>query len=141
MDKNQEADCLFCKIISQEVPAEIVWSNDNWLAFLDIHPINPGHTLLVPKSHFKNFFTLPENLLSEIGPLASNLGQTITKAVKADGFNLGINNDPAAGQIIFHTHIHLMPRFDNDNHKHWSGQEQTPEELQQTAKLIKQHLS
>ena len=131
-------NCIFCKIVAKEIPAEIVFENDNWLAFLDIKPVNLGHTLLIPKAHHKNLFDLPENSLTEVGPLLQKIGQAVKEGTSADGLNLAMNNEAAAGQLVWHTHFHLMPRFASDGFEHWHGQENLPKEaFSETALKIK----
>lgn len=135
-------NCIFCKIIAKEIPAEVVFENDNWLAFLDIKPINLGHTLLIPKAHHQDLFDLPENLLAEAGGLIQKLGQAVKNGTGADGFNLGMNNGPAAGQLVWHAHFHLMPRFTDDDYIHWHGKENiSKEEFEKTARAIKTSLT
>ena len=114
-------DCLFCKIIKGEIPSAKVYEDEHSFAFLNIRPINPGHTLLVPKKHFANLYEMPDEILANLAPIIKKLGVAIKKAVSADGINIGMNNDPAAGQLVFHAHIHIMPRFKNDGHEHWHG--------------------
>ncbi|MEK7553052.1 MAG: HIT family protein [Patescibacteria group bacterium] len=115
-------DCIFCKIVRKEIPAEIVYETEHWLAFLDIKPVNPGHTLLVPKTHFENLFDLPAERLAEFGGVAQKLARAVKMATNAAGLNLGMNNGRSAGQLIDHAHLHLIPRFENDGHRHWHGQ-------------------
>ncbi len=131
-------DCIFCKIIAKEIPAEVVFENENWLAFLDIHPINLGHTLLIPKTHHENLFDLPESLLVEVGGLIQKIGKAVKNGTGADGFNLGMNNGAAAGQLVWHAHFHLMPRFDDDGYIHWHGKENiSKEDFAKTAEKIR----
>ncbi|MHB8651614.1 MAG: HIT family protein [Minisyncoccota bacterium] len=115
------ATCLFCKIISGDVPAANVYEDEHSLAFLDIHPINPGHILLVPKAHLENLSAMPDELLARMAPVIKKLALAAKSAVGADGINIGMNNDSAAGQVIFHAHIHIIPRFTNDGLIHWHG--------------------
>lgn len=134
-------DCIFCKIINKEIPADVVYEDDNWLAFLDIKPINLGHTLLIPKAHYKNLFELPENLLAEVGLKIQTIGRAVKEGVSADGFNLGMNNESAAGQLVWHAHFHLIPRFTNDGYSNWHGKENiSKEEFTETAKKIESNL-
>ena len=98
-----------------------MYEDEHSYAFLNIKPINPGHTLLVPKKHFANLYEMPDEILANLAPIIKKLGVAIKKAVSADGINIGMNNDPAAGQLVFHAHIHIMPRFKNDGHEHWHG--------------------
>ena len=105
-----EKDCLFCKIISGEIPSAKVYEDEYSFAFLDINPINPGHTLLVPKRHFANLYETSDETLKELTPIIKKLAIAVKKAVSADGINIGMNNDPAAGQLVFHAHFHIIPR-------------------------------
>ena len=131
-------DCIFCKIVARELPAEIVYENAEWLAFLDIKPINLGHTLLIPKTHYVNLFDLPTELLAKIGGELQRIGRAVKAATGAAGLNLGMNNEPAAGQLINHAHCHLIPRFADDGHRHWHGKTlPTKDELDAMGEKIK----
>lgn len=114
-------DCLFCKIISGEIPCTKVYEDDTVLAFLDIHPVNIGHTLVIPKAHYTNLYETPDETLAHMAVIVKKLSIAIKSAVGADGINIEMNNDHVAGQIIFHTHIHIIPRFSGDGFKHWHG--------------------
>lgn len=118
---DMDKDCLFCKIITGEIPSEKVYEDERSFAFLDIKPINPGHTLLVPKKHFANIYETPDDVLVGLAPTVKKLSIAVKKAVKADGVIVSMNNEPAAGQVIFHAHIHIVPRFKNDGYEHWHG--------------------
>ncbi|MBI3634462.1 MAG: HIT family protein [Candidatus Yonathbacteria bacterium] len=113
--------CLFCKIIAGEIPAQKVYEDEYTLAFLDIHPVNIGHTLVVPKTHYVNLYETPDETLSRIMTVVKKLSVAVKTAMNADGINIEMNNDPVAGQIIFHSHIHIVPRFSGDGFKHWHG--------------------
>lgn len=114
-------DCLFCKIITGEIPSQKVYEDDTTLAFLDIHPVNIGHTLVIPKAHHINLYETPDEILAQMMAVVRKLSVAIKSAVGADGINIEMNNDPVAGQIIFHSHIHIVPRFSGDGFKHWHG--------------------
>lgn len=131
-----DPNCLFCKIINGEIPAAKVYEDEYSYAFLDIKPINPGHTLLVPKQHFANLYEMPDEVLANLAPTIKKLGIAIKKAVGADGINIGMNNDSAAGQLVFHAHIHIMPRFKDDGHEHWHGKPYRNNEINGVAKKI-----
>ena len=135
------SDCLFCKIIDQKIPADIVYEDSNMLAFLDIYPNNPGHTLVVPKEHYEDLLSTPDAVLAKLISSVKMLGSKIMEAVKADGFNLGVNTKPASGQVIFHTHFHIIPRFKDDGLKHWPQKQITKEEMQKVKEAIKAKLS
>jgi histidine triad (HIT) family protein len=114
-------DCLFCKIAAGEIPAEKIYEDSGAIAFLDINPINPGHTLIIPKEHYRNIFEMPDETLSQIAPLVKKISEALKESLDADGINIGMNNEPAAGQEVFHAHIHIMPRYENDGYKMWHG--------------------
>ena len=135
-------DCIFCKIIKKEIPAEKIYEEKNVLAFLDIKPINTGHILVIPKKHFKNIYEIPDKDFCDLTKVVKKLSSIIKKATKADGINIGINNDEAAGQVIFHSHIHIIPRFKNDGLKHWKGKERYEKgEMEKVLKKIKKALT
>jgi histidine triad (HIT) family protein len=118
-------DCIFCKIVSKEIPAEIFYENEHIIAFLDIKPINPGHSLIVPKKHTKDIFEASDETLAAIAQGIKHLGTTLKKVVGADGLNVGVNNGESAGQIVFHLHTHLIPRFKDDGLKSWERGDST----------------
>lgn len=136
-----EKDCLFCKIISGQIPADKVYEDDYWLAFLDIRPVNKGHLLLIPKKHYRNIFDLPEDILDKLGRPLAKLAKVVREVSLAEGVNIIMNNEPAAGQIIFHAHWHIVPRFSDDGHRHWTGRNDvSKEELAGMAEKIKESL-
>lgn len=107
-------DCLFCKIAGKNIPALIIYEDQNNLAFLDVRPISPGHTVVIPKTHAENILDIKNE---SIGPLFEAVKKTtelLNKSLKPQGFNIGINHGRKAGQAIDHIHIHIIPRFDND---------------------------
>lgn len=116
-----EKDCIFCGIVAGKIPAQKVFEDGDTFAFLDIHPINRGHTLVVPKVHYANIYEVPDDVLTKIMRTVKFLTPKIKQAVGADGMNIGINNDKAAGQLVFHIHAHIIPRFTDDGHAHWHG--------------------
>lgn len=114
-------DCIFCKIIRGEIPAYKVYEDEIFLAFLDIAPINPGHTLLITKEHYDNFLALPEELAMKAAAALKKIAPAVIKAVETNDFNLGLNNGSGAGQAVGHVHWHIMPRRDGDGHKLFTG--------------------
>jgi len=133
-------DCIFCKIVAGEIPADKVYEDEDFLAFLDIHPINLGHTLLIPKKHYENLFDLPSDLLEKIGPKIQLIARAVLVGAGADALNLGMNNGASAGQLVGHAHLHLIPRFDDDGLQHWSAKEFSAEIFKETAEKIKKGL-
>ena len=106
---------IFEKIISGEFHHYKVYEDDDTYAFLDAFPSVYGHTLVVPKKPYKNIYEIPDNLDDKLFKTVKKMAKTIKKALDADGINIVMNNESAAGQIVFHAHIHILPRFENDN--------------------------
>lgn len=116
-------DCIFCKIINGEIPCFKIYETEELLSFLDIGPVNKGHALVIPKKHYENLWELPTDLGNKILEACQIVGKAIIDATNADGLNIGMNNGEAAGQLVFHAHFHVIPRFKNDGHTHWAQQE------------------
>lgn len=133
--------CLFCKIVRKEIPAEIVYENGLSLAFLDINPVNPGHILVVPKAHHADFASTPAELLGDIAAVAQRLAKAAMEATGAEGFNIGVNNGRAAGQLVDHMHLHVMPRHKGDGHELWHGKEYPEGEAAAVAQKIRKALA
>lgn len=134
-------NCIFCKIIGGEIPADKIYEDENCLAFLDITPINPGHTLLVPKKHYENLYDVPDELLSQMAPIIKKLAVAVKQGMNAEGINVGMNNEQPAGQLVPHAHFHIIPRFSNDGHHHWKGGSYQEGQSQKVADKIKGFLS
>jgi len=133
-------DCIFCKIIAGKVPAHKVYENDKIFAFLDVAPVQPGHTLVVPRAHHVDLLETPDDVLSDMMTRTKKIAAAVVKAVKADGFNLGCNTKKAAGQAVFHTHLHIIPRFTNDGLQPWPHKKPAQEELKKVADAIRGQL-
>jgi len=131
------SDCLFCKIIKGEIPATKVYEDDNILAFLDIHPVNPGHTLIVPKIHSEDLLNADENILQQMIVVTKKVATAILRGLNYEAFNLEQNNGKIAGQVIPHLHWHIVPRTADDGLKHWPGKEYTEGEAQEIADKIR----
>src|SRR4051812_3172618 len=97
-------DCIFCKIIAGEIPATKIYEDDICLAFLDIQPVNPGHTLVIPKGHHKNILEIPDETLKHISTILKKLGKAVMEGTRAEGINVTINTGSIAGQTVFHAH-------------------------------------
>lgn len=134
-------DCIFCKIIKKEIPSQVVYEDEVVLAFLDAAPINPGHTLLVPKEHFRNTLETSELVLARMGVIAKKLGKAIIGSMKADGCNILANNEEAAGQVVFHTHWHIFPRFSTDGYHVLPGRKVNGFESEEIAEQIKKYIN
>lgn len=131
------SDCIFCKIINGELPCVKVYEDADVMAFLDIHPVNFGHTLVVPKVHYINIFDTPADVLGKLMAVVKKITPAILKATGTNSFNLGVNNGAPAGQVIFHTHFHIMPRYDGDGYKMWGAKAYGPGEMDKLGEAIK----
>ena len=108
------SDCIFCKIIKNEIPSSKIYEDEDVFAFLDLRPSSKGHALVVPKIHSKDFLDTPDEVLSKVISKVKKVANGILAATNAAGFNLNVNTRPAAGQVIFHLHFHIIPRYEND---------------------------
>lgn len=113
----ENQDCIFCKVIKGELPSKKIYEDDNFIAILDTTPIAEGHTLLIPKKHFRNLLDLPSTMGTELLDAIKKVSLDLIKEYKADGINVGVNNEESAGQVVFHTHVHLLPRKKGDGIK------------------------
>ena len=107
-------DCIFCKLANGVIPTNTVYENDRFRVILDASPAAKGHALVIPKTHCADALTAPEEVLSEVMVVASKIGNAIKKATGCDGINIIQNNGEAAGQTVFHLHVHVIPRFRQD---------------------------
>lgn len=130
-------DCLFCKIIVGSVPSHKVYETDNVFAFLDIHPINPGHTLVIPKTHAAEFAETPDEVLTDLMLTVKKIAPRIVEAVGGTAWNLGVNSGHDAGQAVAHTHVHIIPRLSTDEHRHWQGKPEYENDLAVIAEKIR----
>lgn len=106
--------CLFCKIVKREIGAEIIFENEIAIAFLDILPRAPGHTMVVPKHHAQDILELPDELVGPFFQTIKKVIAQIDRALSPDGFTLGINHGKASGQEVQHLHFHIIPRWHGD---------------------------
>ena len=107
-------DCIFCKIVAGEIPSAKVLETDDLLAFLDISPINKGHTLLIPKAHHETLDEVPPGLAAKLGEALPGLCAAVASAAGAEGFNVFQTNRECAGQVVPHVHFHIVPRRASD---------------------------
>jgi len=103
--------CIFCQIIAGAAPAHKVYEDEHLLAFMDLFPAGPGHTLLIPKVHAENIFELDEAVMARVGAFSQKLATAVKTAFKADGLVVFQLNGEAAGQTVFHYHMHFLPRM------------------------------
>jgi len=108
-----DESCIFCKIVRKQASASIIYEDRSVMAFLDIRPINLGHTLVITKAHYIDIFDTPANELSMVHKVAKMVSGAIKKTSNADGISIIQQNGKAAGQDIFHLHVHVVPRFES----------------------------
>lgn len=107
----REENCIFCKIANGEIPANTLFENEMFKVILDLAPASKGHALIIPKEHSKNLYDLSEDVASKALLIAQKIGKVMVKEFGCDGLNVLQNNGEAAGQTVFHFHIHLIPRY------------------------------
>lgn len=138
----RDDQCIFCKIAAGEVPCAKIYESERLLAFLDIAPTLKGHTLLIPKDHYRTLLDLPSDLGEELVTALRIVGRAVMEGTGADGLNLGMNTNAAAGQVVMHAHFHLIPRFAGDGLELWgqksySGKEEMNDYAQRIAGAIR----
>ena len=118
--------CIFCRIARKQAPASFIYEDENVLAFLDTRPLNEGHTLVIPKEHYVTIFEAPEELVAHIHRIVKRVALAVGESTKADGISIIQQNGKAAGQEIFHFHVHVIPRYEGqDTHKTREMREQS----------------
>lgn len=106
-----DPNCIFCQIVAKQAPSSTVYEDERIMAFLDIRPLHSGHTLVIPKAHYVDIFDTPEELLAAVHSVAKRIAVAVKKATNADGISVFQQSGAAAGQDIFHIHVHVVPRF------------------------------
>ena len=130
-------NCIFCKIANGEIPSTTLYEDEDFRVILDLGPATRGHALLLPKNHFANLFELDDETAQKAILVAKKMAGKMKDALGADGFNLVQNNGEAAGQTVFHFHMHLIPRYENDNAGIlWEPGETTPEDMAEVKRLV-----
>ncbi len=107
-------ECIFCNIANSKAEAEILFEDEDITAFLDIRPVNFGHTLVIPKKHYDNFLTIPKDQLHKVVNATQYIAGAVKRSLNAEGFNIISNNGESAGQTVYHFHFHIIPRFNSD---------------------------
>lgn len=136
-----DESCVFCKIANGQIPASTVYEDDEFRVILDLGPASRGHALILPKQHFKDVCELDEKTAAKILPLGAKIGAAMKKSLGCAGFNLVQNNGEAAGQTVYHFHMHVIPRYEGGPAiVSWTPGQAAPEELAETARQIKEYL-
>lgn len=133
----KDEKCIFCKLANGDIPTKSIYEDEDFNVILDLGPATKGHALILPKEHYKNLYELPEELASKAMILAKKMAAHMTEKLNCDGFNLVQNNNEAAGQTVFHFHLHLIPRYKDDGQKIlWNPGKPSDEELQELQELL-----
>ena len=131
-------NCIFCKLANGDIPTNKIYEDDDFAVILDASPATKGHALILPKEHFANLYEIDDTVAAKALPLAKKLARRMTDVLKCDGFNVLQNNGEAAGQTVFHFHIHLIPRYAGDNAiREWTHQSFTDEEMKEICGALK----
>ena len=126
----RDDNCIFCKLANGDIPTNSIYEDEMFKVILDMSPATRGHALILPKEHYKNIYEMPEDVVAAAFVLAKKMAIKMTDALGAEGFNLVQNNNEVAGQTVFHFHIHLIPRYSDDNQKiGWKPGSPSAEEL------------
>ena len=133
----KDSNCIFCKIANGEIPSTTLYEDEEFRVILDLGPATRGHALLLPKNHFANLVERDDETAQMAILGAKIMAGKMKDALGADGFNLVQNNGEAAGQTVFHFHMHLIPRYENDNAGIlWEPGETTPEDMAEVKRLV-----
>ena len=132
---------IFSKIISGEIPADTIYEDEHTLAFLDIAPVTPGHTLVIPKKSFTNIFDIDDITLSSVMQTVRKIAPAVRDAVGASGVHINSNHGEQAGQVVGHLHFHIIPRHDRSEFQFWPHQQYAPGEATAVAEKIRSTLS
>ena len=114
-DSMRDDKCIFCKIANGEIPSATLYEDEDFRVILDLGPATKGHALILPKNHFANLFEIPEDMDAKAFILAKKIAKKMKDVFGCDGVNIVQNNGVAAGQTVFHFHIHLIPRYEGDH--------------------------
>ena len=128
------SDCLFCKIVAKEIPATIVYEDDDVLVFMDIGPIVKGHALVISKKHYDPVTETPDEIVSKLHLTAKQIAKAQMNGLGAEGVNIMQNNGMASGQVVPHIHVHVIPRYNTDGH-HWNWNTKKYDDFDEMAEL------
>lgn len=133
----RDDNCIFCKLANGIIPTNSIYEDEEFNVILDMGPATKGHALILPKDHYKNLYELPEETGAKVMKLAKKMAIQMTDKLQADGFNLVQNNNEVAGQTVFHFHMHLIPRYNDDGQSiNWVPGKPSAEELVEIRDII-----
>lgn len=135
-------DCIFCKIANGLIPSPAIYEDDDFKVILDRGPAAKGHALVLPKEHFDNVFSMDEKTAGKVFAVAAKTARAINETFGCDGINILQNNNEAAGQTVFHFHMHVIPRHNGDDVKlGWTPGEITDEQVEEYVEAIRKNLN
>nr|WP_294492830.1 HIT family protein [uncultured Mediterraneibacter sp.] len=111
----KDKECIFCKIAAGEIPSATLYEDEDFRVILDLGPASKGHALILPKEHYRNLYDIDEETAAKAMKLARKMVKKMTDVLGCDGYNIVQNNEPCAGQTVFHFHMHLIPRYEGDH--------------------------
>ena len=133
----KDNNCIFCKLANGDIPTNAIYEDDDFKVILDASPASKGHALILPKEHYANIYEIDEEVLAKASRLAKKIITHEKEILKCDGYNVVQNNGEVAGQTVFHYHMHLIPRYENDNAGIlWEPGETTPEDMAEVKRLV-----
>ena len=135
-----KADCIFCRIVREEAPASVVHEDEDIIAFMDIRPVNPGHTLVVPKRHCAHIWELADEEAGKLFIMARRIAVAAKEALGADGIRIVQLNGRSAGQEVFHVHVHVIPYY-TEGKRTLGRKAAERSELDRLAERIRKHLT
>lgn len=131
-------NCIFCKLANGEIPTNSIYEDESFNVILDMGPATKGHALILPKEHADNLFELPDETAGKAMILAKKIATRMKDVLKCDGLNIVQNNGETAGQTVMHYHLHVIPRYKDDNqHILWNPTEPSAEELKEICEQLK----
>ena len=131
-------ECIFCKIADGKIPAAKVYEDDNVISFLDISPANKGHCLVLPKKHYETLLDMPDKELEHTIKAVKKVAKALSLSIGNGSYNIVMNNGPESGQVVWHAHIHIIPRFKGDRLRiNWSHKKYNEEEMKNIQEKIK----
>lgn len=135
-------DCVFCKMIAGQMPVTRVYEDEAVLAFLDIAPLSDGHTLVIPKRHYRLVHECDPGVLAEVARRLPDIASAVTRAMEADGYNILCNNGRAAGQLVDHLHFHIIPRKTGDGvFTEWRSHKYKEGRIERIAEKIRENIA
>jgi histidine triad (HIT) family protein len=136
----KDDNCIFCKLANGVIPTNSIYEDEGFNVILDNSPASKGHALILPKEHYANLYEIEEDVLAKAAVLAKKMAGKMTETLQCDGFNLLQNNGEAAGQTVFHFHMHLIPRYKGDEkevHLNWQQKETPADEVKAVCEMLK----